>query len=209
MEVWVKRHFVRPLFVSILAAAVAGTIIVLLGKVLLHYYDATIEKPEYERSELWVALGFAAAIMVVASFLATRPKGSLGPLDREVAIGSAPMFAPEPPPIDVRLRQGTQGKLEDIQTGYTLYARNGALAKVLGIVPGTEEFGRQYKGFIYAQGLYGASDELWIPFEAVMAVYPETQSVFLAIKGDETETFGWNKPPANISRTPDKGPAPL
>lgn len=209
MAVWFRRQLVRPAFIALFAAAIAGVIIVFLGKLLLHYYDATIEKPDYERSELWVALGFAAFIMLVASFLATRPHGALGPLDREVAIGSEPMFAPEPPPIDVRLRQGERGTLEDIQTGYTLYARSGALAKVIGIVPGTEEFGRRYQGFIYAQGLYGASDELWIPFEAVMSVYPETQSVFLAIKGDETETFGWNRPPANISRTPTKGPEPL
>jgi hypothetical protein len=36
----------------------------------------------------------------------------------------------------------------------------------------------------------------------VLAVYPETNSVFLAIKGDETEHFGWNRPPEGLRRGP-------
>ena len=56
-----------------------------------------------------------------------------------------------------------------------------------------------------ARGMFGASPELWIPFEAVMSVYPETQSAFLAIKGDETEHFGWNVPPESVRRGPARG----
>jgi hypothetical protein len=41
---------------------------------------------------------------------------------------------------------------------------------------------------------------MWIPFEAVTAVYPETQSAFLAIKGDEAESFGWTSPPESMTR---------
>lgn len=73
---------------------------------------------------------------------------------------------------------------------------------MIGLIPGGEEHGIRYQGYVYAQGLYGASDELWIPVEAVTAVYPESGSVFLAIKGDETETFGWNRPPEHFRRTP-------
>ncbi|MBA3275756.1 MAG: hypothetical protein H0T72_08175, partial [Chloroflexia bacterium] len=46
----------------------------------------------------------------------------------------------------------------------------------------------------------------WIPFEAVMSVYPETRSAFLAIKGDETEHFGWNVPPESVRRGPARRP---
>jgi hypothetical protein len=48
--------------------------------------------------------------------------------------------------------------------------------------------------------LYGANDEMWIPLEAVYAVYPETGSAFLAAKGDEIEHFGWNLPPESFRR---------
>ena len=98
------------------------------------------------------------------------------------------------------MRAGREGTVADIGEGYTLYARNGPLAKVLGTVPGSEEYGRRFSGYLYATGLYGASAQMWVPYEAVIAVYPETQSAFLSIKGDETEHFGWTTPPLSISR---------
>ena len=55
-------------------------------------------------------------------------------------------------------------------------------------------------GVLYAAGLHGANAELWIPVEAVWAVFPETQSAFLAAKGDEVEHFGWNLPPQSFRR---------
>jgi hypothetical protein len=70
------------------------------------------------------------------------------------------------------------------------------------MLPGATDFGKRFAGFIYAEGLSGASDELWIPVEAVMSVYPETRSALLAIKGDETEYFGWNEPPESLRRRP-------
>ena len=68
------------------------------------------------------------------------------------------------------------------------------------VLPGEEEYGRRRRGLIYANGLYGASSELWIPLEAVFAVYPETGAALLAAKGDETEHFGWNRPPESFRR---------
>ena len=46
----------------------------------------------------------------------------------------------------------------------------------------------------------GSGPELWIPIEAVLDVFPETQSAFLAIMGDEAEAFGWDKPPQSFNR---------
>jgi hypothetical protein len=40
---------------------------------------------------------------------------------------------------------------------------------------------------------------MWIPIEAVSAVYPETHSAFLAIAGDEIEAYGWDNPPASFN----------
>jgi len=203
---WVRRHVVVPLVVPVVASIIAAICIVGLGKILLHYYDNTLSRPDYERAELPIALGVAFAVLIIATIVATRPKGN-GPLDREIVVGDRPLFAPEPPPPAVSLRQGQPGTIADIKPGDTLYARNGALARVVGLLPGGEDHGRHYRGFIYATGLYGASDELWIPVEAVMAVYPGTHSVFLAIKGDETETFGWDRPPEGFVRTPPEQPA--
>ena len=107
------------------------------------------------------------------------------------------MFAPEPPPVDVAARNGPMGTAADIAPGYVLYARSGALAQVIDVLRGVEEHGRVRSGLIYAQGMHGASDELWIPIEAVSAVYPETRSAFLAIKGDEPKpSAGTAHPPA-------------
>ncbi|MDP9370068.1 MAG: hypothetical protein M3Q03_17660, partial [Chloroflexota bacterium] len=165
-----KRQFITPTLMPIAVAIVVTVMIITIGEMLLALYQSG--RPELQRVELWVGTLLSLAILGVAAFLATRPAGRLGPLDREVAIGKQEFFAPELPPVDVAARNGPLGTVDDITAGYMLYARNGALARVVGIIPGSEEFGRRFRGFIYAQGVHGASDELWIPYEAVMAVYP-------------------------------------
>ena len=195
------RQLVSPAAIFIGVAIVVAVIVVVIGESLLRLHPAEFSS-ELERPDLWAALIASVAILAVCAFLATRPQGSLGLLDREVAIGNRPMFAPDPPPLDLSMRRGPVGSIADIGEGFTLYARNGPLARVIGMLPGEEEYGRRRRGIIYASGLYGASDELWIPVEAVLAVYPETRSVFLAVKGDETEHFGWSRAPQSFRRTP-------
>jgi hypothetical protein len=176
-------------------------VIVGIGESLLAVFDHGT--PELERIDLYLALGLALAILGVAALIATRPPGTLGALDQEMAIGHEPIFAPEVvlTPADEEARRGPLGTIDDLDEGDILYARSGALARVLGKIPGgTDDFGRRHRGYIYAKGLYGASDELWIPAEAVMAVYPESDTAFLAVKGDETESFGWNRPPEGFRR---------
>lgn len=195
------RRLVSPTVIFIGVALVVAALIVGIGESLLSVHPEEFSS-ELARPDLWVALAAMLGIIAVCAFLATRPAGSLGLLDREVAIGDRPMFAPEPPPLDLSMRRGPAGSVADLGEGFTLYARNGPLAKVIGVLPGEEEYGRRRRGIIYASGLYGASDELWIPIEAVLAVYPETRSAFLAVKGDETEHFGWNRAPASFRRVP-------
>ena len=195
------RQLVSPAAIFIGVAIVVAVIVIVIGESLLRLHPAEFSS-ELERPDLWAALIASVAILAVCAFLATRPQGSLGLLDREVAIGNRPMFAPDPPPLDLSMRRGPAGSVADITEGFTLYARNGPLARVIGMLPGEEEYGRRRRGIIYASGLYGASDELWIPVEAVLAVYPETRSAFLAVKGDETEHFGWNRAPQSFRRTP-------
>jgi hypothetical protein len=202
-----ERRIIRPLVVPLGVFVVAAAIIIAIGESLLGLFKEG--RNDLARPELYFAVLLALAILGVCAFVATRPEGALGALDREIAIGSKPMFMPEPPPVDLAARNGPAGTVADIAPGYVLYARNGALAQVIDVLKGVEEHGRIRSGLIYAQGMHGASDELWIPVEAVSAVYPETHSAFLAIKGDETEAFGWNRPPASFSRQPQPEPQRL
>jgi hypothetical protein len=203
------RAFLRPAFVFILVAAVVAFLIVGIGQLLLRLHPEMVEHEvsglaatvqEFVRPELLMALGLSLVVLFGGALLA-RPRGEPRPLDEPVAIGERPFFAPVTPPTNEELtRRGPPGTWADIEPGFTLYARNGALAKVVALLPGEDEYGKARRGIVYASGLYGANDEMWIPLEAVYAVYPETGSAFLAAKGDEIEHFGWNLPPESFRR---------
>ena len=206
------RAILRPAFVFIFVALVVAALIVGIGQLLLALHPETIERGasgffgtvrEFIRPDLLMALALSLVVLFAGAILA-RPRGEPRTLDEPVAIGERPFFAPvEPPPTDEEAtRRGPQGTWADIQPGFTLYARNGALAKVITILPPEEEYGKSRRGIVYASGLYGANDEMWIPLEAVYVVYPETGSAFLAAKGDEIEHFGWNLPPESFRRGP-------
>jgi hypothetical protein len=192
------RQFVLPGVFPIAVIIATIALITIVGEILLHLVNNADR--EFERPELWVATIGALVILGTCAFLATRPPGTLGKLDEPLAIGKRPMLADPPPPVDVLARRGPIGTLDDIQAGYALYARNGQLGiarEMLRDVSG--EVGYLRKGFVYAQGVYGANDQMWIPLEAVSAVYPETRSAFLAIAGDEIEAYGWHNPPASFN----------
>ncbi len=192
------RNWVLPGIVPVGVIVATIAIIILVGKTLLSVFEHG--KPEVERLELYIAVGGALLILGGSAFLATRPPGTLGPLDQELAIGKRPMLAEPLPPVDVLARRGPMGTVDDIDRGYALYARNGQLAVAQDLLKGVPgEASHLRKGFIYAQGVFGANDQIWIPIEAVSAVYPETRSAFLAIAGDEIEAYGWQKPPASFN----------
>ena len=197
----VYRNLVLPAGVPVAVVAVTVGIIIAVGKTLLGVYEHG--KPEIERLDLYIAVGGALLILSGSAFLATRPAGTLGPLDRELAIGKRPLLAEPLPTVDVQARRGPLGTTDDIARGYALYARNGQLAVAQDLLKDVQgEVAHLRRGFIYAQGVFGANDQMWIPIEAVSAVYPETRSAFLAIAGDEIEAYGWQKPPAvfNLGR---------
>jgi hypothetical protein len=194
----IHRHLVLPVIVPLGVAAIVGLLIFGVGEALLNLYNNNFTS-EFKRPELWVATFAAVAILGVAAALATF-KGSLGPLDKPVAFGGRPMLAPLPTVIEIQARRGPSGAAQDIKPGFVLYARNGALAKVVEMLPdATGDTAHHRLGFIYARGLYGADNELWIPVEAVAATYPETNMAILAISGDETAAFGWNRPPVSFN----------
>ena len=197
-----RQRLIDPFIMPLLVIGVTAAMIITVGRTLLGVYQAGDTKDRLDRPELWIALGLALAVIFGMGFLATRPKGTTGILEKDVAIGNRAFFEEPLPPIDVRARSGPLGTVSDIRPGYTLYAQNGALAKAHGLLPGSTDYGKRFAGFIYAEGVHGASPELWIPIEAVMSVYPETRSAFLAIKGDESEAFGWNTPPESVRLKP-------
>lgn len=195
--------------VGIIAAATTGITIFLIGHLLLRFADHSITD-ELQRKELWIGLVLTVGILAVASFLASRPAGALGPLDKPVAIGKTPMAGElNLDPIPLSARYGAEGTVADLAEGYTLYARNGAFAETIDVLRSVEDIGGIQRTLIYAKGLYGGQDKLWIPIEAVSGVYPESRSAFLAIAGDEAETFGWNRPPLSFSRTERPKEMPL
>jgi hypothetical protein len=195
--------------VAIVAASVTGILIFSIGHLLLHFADHSITE-EVERKELWIGLVLTVGILAVASFLASRPAGALGPLDKPVAIGKTPMEGElDLTPIPLSAKYGPEGTVADLAPGYTLYARNGAFAETIDVLKSVEDIGGIQRTLIYAKGLYGGQDELWVPIEAVSGVYPESRSAFLAIAGDEAETFGWNRAPVSFSRTERPKEKPL
>lgn len=204
MNAKIYRTWILPAVVPIGVIIVTGILVAGIGQLLL---NMELENPgsEIERPELWGAVIVSIAVLAVCAFIATRPAGSLGRWDEELAIGSRPMLAPPLSPPDMLARSGPVGALADLRPGFTLYARNGALARVIEILPSARErYGHLRQGLIYAQGLAGANDELWIPGEAVSVVYPETATGFLAIAGDEIEFLGWHRPPETFRRTPPR-----
>jgi hypothetical protein len=206
---YVAVRWIRPATVALIAAVATGLLIFGIGHLLLHFADHSVSE-ELRRKELWIGLGLTVGILAVAAILASRPAGSLGPLDKQVAIGKTPMAGElNLTPIPLSAKYGEEGAISDIVAGYTLYARNGALAETIEVLKSVEDVGGVQRTLIYAKGLYGAQDELWIPIEAVSAVYPDTRSAFLAIAGDEAETFGWNRPPASFLRKERAKETPL
>jgi len=203
--------FVRPVAVFIGVLAVVLAIILFIGLSLLRLHPSDIIHGDLASEWLRPDLLFAFALTLLALFGfagMAKHRSEPGPLDRELVIGHEEFFQPELTPIDAAALRGPLGTVADIKPGDTLYAANGALAKVVAVLPGEEEYGKRRRGIIYASGLYGANDEMWIPVEAVMNVYPETDTVILAAKGDEIEHFGWNRPPASFRRVPQGHAAP-
>jgi len=206
---YIGVRLVRPLVVSLTAVAIAAALIIAIGQLLLNLHDTSVTE-EVRRQELWIGVALAIGILLVAAFLASRPEGALGPLDRDVAIGGQPMSGEiSVGPANPLARHGMAGTIEDLASGYTLYARNGALAEVVDVMKSVEDVGQVSRTLMFARGLYGVDTDLWIPIEAVSAVYPESRSAFLAIAGDEIEALGWGRPPLSFQRTERPHETPL
>ena len=196
------RDVIRPVLVPVVGFLIAAALIITIGEILLRLYDHDFYS-ELRRRELWFGTALALAFLGIGAALVLKPSDPAKPglLDREVVIGNKPIFeGNDVTPVDSDLRSGVKGSVADISEGYRLFARSGELARVIGQIPGATEAGRTFKGYLYAEGVRGNAKELWIPVEAVLDVFPDTHSAFLAIMGDEAEAFGWDKAPQSFNR---------
>ncbi|MGB3328394.1 MAG: hypothetical protein WBA46_05515 [Thermomicrobiales bacterium] len=198
----IKRKFIDPLVVLIAMFGLAGLLIVGIGETVLSFHEPGGVKDRFGRPELWVALGAALLVIAVCAFVATRPRtGSR--LEQPLAIGSTPMLSSgdsyTAKPVPAEARVGAQGTVDDIAEGFTLYALSGPIAQVVDKVPGGTDRGKTFAGFLHARGIGGASNHMWVPYEAVTEVYPQARTAFLSIRGDEIESFGWTTPPRTAS----------
>ncbi|MCA9834206.1 MAG: hypothetical protein KC435_09685 [Thermomicrobiales bacterium] len=197
-----RHKFIDPIALPITGLLVVGLLIVSIGSIFLGVHEPGI-KDRIDRPELWAGMGILLGVIGVMAFLASRPADS-GFLGKDVAIGANGIWDGALPPVDPRAKYGEPGSLKDISEGYTVYAASGALAVVNGVLPAGVDYGRRFSGMIYAQGIKSAAKEMWIPFEAVTAVYPEGKAAFLAIQGDEAESLGWTAPPQGMTRGANK-----
>lgn len=196
--------FVLPLGILVIILAVLAGV----GEMYLALFVPGDTPDRLNRPELWTSIGILLGVIAIIAFVASRPKGSLGILEKEVMFGRKPLWSDELSPVDARALSGQPGTIGDLNAGYTLYAQSGAIGTVLGILPGGTDYGKRFSGFMHVEGMGHTAKQMWIPFEAVTAVYPESQSAFLAIKGDEAESFGWTSPPETMTRGESKHKSP-
>lgn len=194
------EKYIGPFLLPIGLLVIVVGVLALVGEMYLWMFIPGDTPDRLNRPELWTSLGILLGVIAIIAFVSTRPKGSLGILEKDVMFGRKSLWSDELPPVDARAASGEPGTIEDLNAGYTLYAQSGALGRVLGLLPGGSDYGKRFSGFMHVEGLGHTADQMWIPFEAVSAVYPETQSAFLAIKGDEAESFGWTSPPESMTR---------
>jgi len=203
---------IRPVAIFVGVTVVVVGIILAIGNALLGLHPHEIIpgnfRSEWVRQDLIAAVVAALAVLLVCSWLA-KPKAGPDVLDKDLVLGHTDFWDTSSlGPMRAKDFSGPMGTAKDIAPGYKVFAQAGQLGTVLGMLPGEEEFGKRRRGLIYVKGAYGANEEMWIPVEAVMGVWPETQSVLLAAKGDEMEHFGWTLPPESFRRGQELHEAP-
>ncbi len=203
---------IRPVAVFVGVTVVVVAIVLAIGYTLLGLHPHEIIpgnfRSEWVRQDLIAAVAASLVVLFGCSWLA-RPKAGPDVLDNELVIGSKEFWDDSSlAPARASYFTGEQGTARDIKPGFKVFATAGQLGTVLGLLPGEDEYGKRRRGLLYVKGSHGANEEMWIPVEAVMGVWPGTQSVLLAAKGDEMEHFGWTNPPESFVRGQELHEAP-
>ena len=186
------KLFLRPIILLVIVFALAVGYVVGYGEWLLSAVDDSVDKDSFARHEIWIALGSAAVIVIVAGLIAYSPAGRFGFLERNKLVGREPIFAPPPPGPAALARHGLAGEVSQIAPGYTLFLGDDPLAYVVGTVPGRRGEG----GYLYAAGFEGNARQVWVPVAAVREVYPDSQSAFLTTRGMDPNA--WTVMPGSV-----------
>ncbi|HEV2529876.1 MAG TPA: hypothetical protein VGT61_15640 [Thermomicrobiales bacterium] len=188
------KLFLRPLLITAIVAAAAIGYVVGYGEALLAVVDHSIEKNSLARPEIWVAVIPAAIIVILATLIAYSPAGRFGFLEKQTLFGKEPLFAPAAPGPSVLAKRGVTGRASDVAAGWSLYANDVPLGRVVGIVPGRRGEG----AFLFTNGFAGQPRQIWVPMDAVNEVYPETRSAFLRMRGLDAAAYGWTTMPESV-----------
>ena len=160
MSYSVGRNIIRPIIFPIVAFIIVAFFIVALGEILLNLFESGLR--EFERKELWFGVIWGLLVIGVAALL-VRPshvKGAKkGVLDKEVVIGHKSMFVDtvRRSPLAPARASGARCAISPRDTPCMPAAAN---SPKIGVLPGGTESGRSFRGYIYAQGVRGASNEL-------------------------------------------------
>lgn len=186
------KLFLRPIIVLVIVFAFAVGWVVGYGEWLLSAVDESVDRNSLARHEIWIAVGSAAVIVIVAGLIAYSPPGRFAFLEQGKIVGKEPIFAPPPPGPAAVARHGLTGTVSQIGPGYTLFLGDDPLAYVVGTVPGR----RGQTGYLYAAGFEGNARQIWVPVGAVHEVYPDSQSAFLTTRGMDPNT--WTTMPESV-----------
>ncbi len=188
------KQFLRPFLVTVMVVAVAIGYVVGYGEALLAVVDHSIDRDSLARREIWVAVIPAVIIVGLATLIAYSPQGRFGFLEKQTLFGKEPLFAPAAPGPSVIAKQGVSGRASDIAAGWSLYANDVPLGRVVGLVPDRRGDGT----FLFTNGFEGQPRQIWVPIDAVNEVYPETRSAFLRMRGHDAAAYGWTSMPESV-----------
>lgn len=185
------KLFLVPIIMVAIVVVIVGAFIIGYGEALLHVHDASIAETSFRRPEIWVAAVPSAIVVIGALVIAYSPAGWFGWLEKGMTVGRTPIFAPAGPNAAEQARQGTTGTVDQVAPGYTLFVGDDPLGQVIGQTPGN---------YLYATGFHGGPRQLWIPHDAIDAVYPDSRAAFVRSRGGAIPA-SWASMPANLRRS--------
>ena len=94
-----RQRLIDPFVMAVVFIAVIWFILMGIGKIFIGVYEGG-NPDRLDRPELWIGTGILVGVIALMGFLATRPKGALGPIEKDVVIGSQPFFDDSLPPVD-------------------------------------------------------------------------------------------------------------
>ena len=184
------KLFLRPIIMVAIVVVIVAVVIIGYGEALwrAHEHNASIAESSFRRPEIWIAAVPSAVVVIGALIIAYSPAGWFGWLEKGMTIGRTPIFAPTNPNAAQEARHGATGTVDQVAAGYTLFVGDDPLGQVIGQAPGN---------YLYATGFQGGPRQLWIPHDAIDAVYPDSKAAFVRSRGGAIPA-SWATMPASL-----------